>query len=95
MEWHHKRRGKVRGKSSQRSAAMSNLLPCPFCGGVAHVASEAEHPEYGSGGRFYFVRCGSCRAQSGSKYAGPGNDCPIFYSEVRSEWNQRTEGVTK
>ncbi|EET1836996.1 hypothetical protein FLA72_005109, partial [Escherichia coli] len=54
---------------------MSNLLPCPFCGGAAYVASEADHPEYGSGGRFYFVRCGTCRAQSGSKYAAPGNDC--------------------
>lgn len=68
---------------------MSNLLPCPFCGGAAHVSSEADHPEYGSGGRFYFVRCGTCRAQSGSKYAAPGNDCAIFYSEVRAEWNQR------
>ncbi|HBB0788779.1 TPA: DUF551 domain-containing protein [Escherichia coli] len=70
---------------------MSNLLPCPFCGGAAHVASEADHPEYGSGGRFYFVRCGTCRAQSGSKYAAPGNDCAIFYSEVRAEWNQRAK----
>ncbi|EFF7648073.1 Lar family restriction alleviation protein [Escherichia coli] len=73
---------------------MSNLLPCPFCGGAAHVASEADHPEYGSGGRFYFVRCGTCRAQSGSKYAAPGNDCAIFYSEVRAEWNQRAKKAT-
>lgn len=70
------------------------LGPCPFCGGAAHVASEADHPEYGSGGRFYFVRCGTCRARSGSKYAAPGNDCAIFYSEVRAEWNQRAKEAT-
>lgn len=64
------------------------LKPCPFCGNEAvSIQSESDHPEYGSGGRFYYVRCPSCRAQSGSKYAH--EVCPIFYSEVRQEWNNR------
>lgn len=46
------------------------LKPCPFCGNEAvSIQSEPDHPEYGSGGRFYYVRCPACRAQSGSKYA--------------------------
>lgn len=72
---------------------MSSLLPCPFCGSnTPYLTSEPDHPEYGSGGRFYYVKCPACRAQSGSKYASPGNDCQIFYSEVRNEWNQRAVG---
>lgn len=64
------------------------LKPCPFCGNESvSIQSESDHPEYGSGGRFYYVRCPSCRAQSGSKYAH--EVCPIFYSEVRQEWNNR------
>lgn len=66
------------------------IKPCPFCGGKPHIASEYE-PYSESGGKFYWVRCGSCRAQSAKKYAAQGNDCPVFYSEVWDEWNQRIE----
>lgn len=66
------------------------MKPCPFCGGAPHIVSEYE-PYSESGGKFYRVRCGSCRAQSAAKYASQGNDCPIFYAEVRDEWNQRHE----
>lgn len=66
----------------------SELKPCPFCGGAAHIAREYDPDGFG---KFYFVKCSKCRAQSGLKYASNGNDCPIFYSEVRSEWNQRTD----
>ncbi|PTA90959.1 hypothetical protein C9415_21575 [Kluyvera sp. Nf5] len=77
-------------REQRGGAIVSNLLPCPFCGHtVPYLTSEPDHPEYGSGGRFYYVKCPKCRAQSGSKYASPGNDCQIFYSEVRDEWNQR------
>ena len=66
------------------------MKPCPFCGGTPHIASEYE--DYSeSGGKFFWVRCGSCRAQSAKKYAAQGNDCPNFYAEVRDEWNQRFE----
>jgi hypothetical protein len=63
---------------------------CPFCGGKPHIASEYE-PYSESGGKFYWVRCGSCRSQSAKKYASHGNDCHNLYAEVWDEWNQRFE----
>lgn len=71
---------------------MSDLKCCPFCGGKGQIRDEAGDP-FDDIGRFYYVRCVDCRAQSGSKYASNGNDCPIFYEEVRQEWNQRSEGA--
>lgn len=66
------------------------IKPCPFCGGTPHIRSEYE--EYSeSGGKFYHVRCGSCRAETGGKYAAKGDDCPNFYAEIWYEWNQRSE----
>lgn len=65
-----------------------SLKPCPFCGSKKpYLTSEPDHPEYGSGGRYYFVVCPDCRCRSGSKYAH--ETCPLFYSEVRQEWSQR------
>ncbi|EME1467920.1 Lar family restriction alleviation protein [Serratia marcescens] len=68
---------------------MPALKPCPFCGGAAHITSEVGDP-WDDIGKFHYVRCGTCRARSGAKYASNGNDCPIFYQEVRAEWNHRS-----
>ena len=65
---------------------MSELKPCPFCGGKAHVSRDHCPDE---GGIFLFVKCHSCRSQSGEKYHSKGNDCPQTYAEVRDKWNTR------
>lgn len=70
---------------------MSELKPCPFCGyRHVYVKSEAADP-FDDVGRFYYVYCPNCQARSGASYASNGNDCPIFYSEVRDEWNRRAD----
>lgn len=69
---------------------MMEIKPCPFCAGVPHIRSEYEAYSE-SGGKFYHVRCGSCRAETGGKYAAKGDDCQNFYAELWDEWNQRSE----
>ena len=59
------------------------LKPCPFCGGKAHVAREAD-PHHGD---YFKVACRDCNAQSREKWAA--ETCPIFYEEVREIWNTR------
>ncbi|HBB9211321.1 TPA: DUF551 domain-containing protein [Escherichia coli] len=65
----------------------NGLKACPFCG--ADNARIQKELDYDDMGYFYYVECPDCRSRSGSKFCSHGNDCPIFYSEVRSEWNDR------
>lgn len=65
---------------------MSNLKPCPFCGGEARISTEWDTDGFGS---FHSVKCGKCGAESAKHFASSGNDCPQHYAEVRSDWNQR------
>lgn len=63
------------------------LLPCPFCGGTPGMA----HSYDADGCYWARVRCDACGAQTRGRWASNrGDACPIFYGEVRSEWNQRT-----
>lgn len=62
------------------------LKPCPFCGSEAYMASDHDPDGYG---KFRFMECRKCRARSTGKYHSNGNDCPIFYEEVRALWNTR------
>lgn len=64
---------------------MPELLPCPFCGSHAHIASETDI----DGGRFYFVKCVKCRSKGAEFYAH--ETCPIFYEGVRDAWNTRSD----
>lgn len=69
---------------------MSKLLKdCPFCGSEAHISTEYETD--GSDCTWKFVRCSKCGARTRGKWFSGHNDCPIFYEEVRDEWNQRTD----
>lgn len=64
---------------------MSELLPCPFCGSSkARISTEHDSDGFGV---FLSVKCGDCRAQSGSKFVS--ETCPQTYAEVRDEWNAR------
>jgi hypothetical protein len=65
-----------------------DLLPCPFCGGKAHMASEHDAD---TGGKFYFITCASCRAKGQESYAR--ETCPIFFGQVRDAWNRRASPV--
>jgi len=62
----------------------TELKPCPFCGGKAHIVSETLLDEIG---RFYSVKCSKCGAKSGEKFAN--DTCPLFFEEVREQWNRR------
>lgn len=65
---------------------MSDLKPCPFCGGKAAIGHEKDFDGFGE---FYFVQCteSGCRAKSGEKFTS--EVCPIFMGEVRDLWNNR------
>ena len=67
---------------------LTKLAACPFCGGKSHIGRESDLDGFGT---FYFVQCDKCRARSGQKYVSTGNDCPLFYAEVRDEWNRRAQ----
>lgn len=63
------------------------LLPCPFCGAAAHIA----HSEDQDGCYWAKVRCSGCGVESRGRWASNrSTNWPIFYGEVRDEWNTRT-----
>jgi Lar family restriction alleviation protein len=64
---------------------MSGLLPCPFCGGPAHIRRSHDPDNM----LHLSVMCGECGAESYSQWMHPGNDCPQTYEEVRERWNRR------
>lgn len=68
------------------------LKPCPFCGGNAYMAKDICPDGYGV---FRYVECRDCRSKSGSKYHSYGNDCPMFYVEVRDAWNTRAVRIAE
>ena len=62
------------------------LAACPFCGGRSAIRTS----EDADGCYWAKVRCDSCGAESRGKWANSSADtCPIFYAEVRDEWNRR------
>ena len=65
---------------------MSNLKPCPFCGGEARITSEYDTDGFGT---FHKVECRTCGASSKQHFVSRDNDCPQYYQEVRDDWNMR------
>ena len=65
------------------------MKPCPFCGGSPIM--KTDYDTDGSEATWKFIECSKCRARSGGKWFSPGNDCPIFYEEVRDQWNIRND----
>lgn len=69
---------------------MSQLLPCPFCGGEAEVDQTTERFEYGIGGPNsvmeygYYVYCKKCSAGTGAVDIPPPSE-----DEAIAEWNRR------
>ena len=70
--------------AEQRLAAVPALLPCPFCGGEAHVNSGQRVGTRDHGWRW--VRCRSCGAQSGGR--NEGSEVATIAAVV-SAWNAR------
>ena len=60
---------------------------CPFCGGKPRIAREWDSDTHD--GRFVFVECSDCRSSSRKHYVSGSNDCPLFYEEVRNDWEKR------
>ncbi|MCV6826034.1 MULTISPECIES: Lar family restriction alleviation protein [Halocynthiibacter] len=63
------------------------LLPCPFCEGKAHIHRE---PCVEGMGYYCAVKCSKCGGKSPEKYYSNGNDCPLFYEDLRNLWNTRS-----
>lgn len=61
------------------------LKPCPFCGGVGHMAKDPDM----NWGDFYSIKCGACRAKSPEFHAS--ETCPVFFAQVRDAWNRRAD----
>lgn len=64
------------------------MKPCPFCG-ETHPYIHTEYETDGSEAIWKFVKCQKCGARTRGKWFTRGNDCPLFYQEVRDEWNNR------
>lgn len=67
---------------------MSELKPCPFCGGKGAI----KHKHDVDGCLWASVACLDCGCGTRGKWVSDSSDaCPIFYAEVRDEWNRRPE----
>ena len=60
--------------------AMPELLPCPFCGGVAEYIRDRD-----DGGNFVAVQCTGCGCGSGKHYPLADYAAP----NAAREWNRR------
>ena len=63
---------------------MSELLPCPFCGGDASIKRSYDDDMT----LWIKVECNKCGATTRGNWCR--EDCPLFYQERRDEWNTRT-----
>lgn len=70
---------------------MSEIKPCPFCGGEASLHTEA-CPD--GGGTYWNVKCRECGASSLGRYISHGNECPLGFQEIRDQWNVRHIEIT-
>ncbi len=62
------------------------LKPCAHCGGKAHVLTDYD----ANGITWKFVGCWDCGLRTRGKWlSSPSDDCPMFYEDVRAEWNAR------
>lgn len=62
------------------------LLPCPFCGGAPGVVHTTDVDDT----KWVHVECYGCGARTRGDWIPPSSDqCPIFFQEVRAEWNRR------
>lgn len=66
---------------------MSELKPCPMCGGKASMRGEYD----ADGMRWAYVQCDGCHIRTFGDWFSPGNDDPQFYQDRRDEWNRRTD----
>lgn len=66
------------------------LKPCPFCGSEKNYI-KTRYDEDGSDATWKFVECSNCGCRTRGKWFTASNDCPIFYEEVRDEWNKRSK----
>jgi len=67
---------------------VSELLPCPFCGGKASVRHERDL--YLDRYQRHFVKCGSCGA-SGSEKIANEDDAYGAIQSVLAGWNRRSQ----
>lgn len=56
-----------------------------FCGDLPKMKTEYSS-DY-SDTTWKYIQCDTCRVRTLGKWYSKGNDCPIFYQEVRDEWN--------
>ncbi|WP_422383241.1 hypothetical protein [Roseibium album] len=65
----------------------SPFKPCPFCGDAAFIRTSYDEDEC----YWAWVECKGCGARTRGHWASDSsNTCPIFYAEVRDDWNQRS-----
>lgn len=73
----------------RKAEEMGSLLKeCPFCGDK-DASIRTEYDNDGSNTTWKYVECIKCRSRTAGKWFSGTNDCPIFYEEVRDQWNQR------
>lgn len=64
----------------------TDLKPCPFCGGEAHITHTYDPDGFGA---FHHAQCRKCRAKGTEYFAR--ETCPIFFEQVRAAWNTRAK----
>ena len=66
---------------------MSDLKACPCCGSERVRLTKTYDTD---GTEWHYVECADCGLRTRGKWVStPDNTCPIFFEEVRSQWNHR------
>ncbi len=72
---------------------MTELKPCPFCGGEAELDEWEEHWADNSCSKYAIISCGCGVVLFGNEYSEYDDIPKEEYEELIEAWNRRNENV--
>ena len=70
-------------------ATLTTIARCAACVAATLAAYHLANNGKEGWGWFVFIECSDCRSSSRKHYVSGSNDCPLFYEEVRNDWEKR------